>query len=318
MARPGLVKRLVEICVQTMTDYASTLRLARMCEAEGVPALAVADHYLTAPTTETTGRSPTLDQLVLLGGIARETTTVELVTLVSPLTFRHPAVHLKAAVTLDQMSGGRFGMGLGTGWMASEHTAFGLPFPETRERFERLEETLRYFRAALSGAGDGFEGRYYRLDPFTPLPVPENLRLVVGGGGARRTPELAGRYADEYNVFPAETPFEDRIATARAAATDAGRPPTAFSVSSAFPAALGATVEEANRRIGHYASRFRERPDTWAGEARELGVPVGTVEQTRAAFERLAEAGVTRVYLQMGADVDAAGRMIELARLASS
>ncbi len=158
----------MEICVQTMSGYDHTLGVARWCEANGVPALAVADHYLSGPSLD----SEAFDQLVILGGIARETSSLELSTLVSPLTFRHPAVHLKGAVTLDSMSGGRFTLGIGTGWMEQEHEAFGIDLPEMGERFDRLEETLAYVRAALAEEPTGFEGTYYRLAEFVPQPRP--------------------------------------------------------------------------------------------------------------------------------------------------
>src|SRR5690606_7534909 len=145
---------------------------------------------------------------------------------VSPLTFRHPAVHLKAGVTLDHMTGGRFSLGVGTGWMELEHESFGLELHPLGERFDRLEETLQYIRAGIGESGSGFTGTHYRLAAFTPRPVPVNLRLVVGGGGPTRTPQLAGRFADEFNAFPSAAEFAGRIETCREAARAAGRDPT--------------------------------------------------------------------------------------------
>ncbi|MEX1271146.1 MAG: LLM class flavin-dependent oxidoreductase [Acidimicrobiia bacterium] len=222
----------IEICCQTMRGYDDTIALARWCEVEGVPALAVADHYLSGPDTA----SPGFEQFVILGGIARETSTLELSTLVSPLTFRHPAVHLKAAVTLDHMSGGRFSLGVGTGWMELEHESFGLELHPIGERFDRLEESLAYIRAGTDGSGSGFAGDYYRLAPFDPQPPPINLRLIVGGSGNHRTPALAGRFADEFNVFPGASPMGDRVQRCRDSATAQGRDPSSIAVSTAFPA----------------------------------------------------------------------------------
>ena len=109
--------------------------------------------------------------------------------LVTPLTFRHPAVIAKTATTLDEMSGGRFALGVGTGWMQSEHDAFGLDLPPLAERFDRLGETLAYLRAAFT-SNEGFAGRYYHLDPIDVLPRPTNLPIVVGGGGPEEDADL--------------------------------------------------------------------------------------------------------------------------------
>lgn len=285
----------VEVCVQTMADYPTTIELARWCESEGVPALAVADHYFAGFDTASAG----FDQLVLLGGIARETSTLELSTLVSPVTFRHPAVHLKAGVTLDHLTGGRFTLGLGTGWMELEHTEFGFPFPSVSERFDLLEESLAFVRAGVDGRSAGFSGTHYSLAEFDPQPQPTNLRIVVGGSGPKRTPELAGRFADEFNVFPSETSPSERIATFRAAAQRAGRDPEAILVSTAFPAAVASTNAAAEALITSRAERMKVDADRAIASLEGLGIPHGTPEQAAPAFLALAEAGISRVYLQL-------------------
>lgn len=300
----------MEIAVQTMAGYDDTLRLARWCEANGVAALAVADHYLGGTDLE----SPALDQLVMLGGIARETTTLELVTLVSPLTFRHPAVHLKAAVTLDEMSGGRFSLGIGTGWMEEEHNAFGLELYPTSQGFERLEETLRYLRAATSGAGEGFEGRHYRLAGFTPLPSPSNLRLVVGGVGARRTPRLAGRYADELNLASSESPCSLRAERGRQAAEEAGRDPSDLRISAAFPAFFGADEAGYRDTIERHAQAHNADVDEIENRLAALDIPSGPPDRFREGLSRLTDAGVDRVYLQVGRGTDDAIDRLESLR----
>ncbi|HVR31580.1 MAG TPA: LLM class flavin-dependent oxidoreductase [Acidimicrobiia bacterium] len=313
MARPRLVT--IEICVQTMTGYPETIALARWCEAAGVPALAVADHYLSGFDTE----SAAYDQLVILGGIARETTTLELSTLVSPLTFRHPAVHLKAAVTLDAMSAGRFTLGIGAGWMELEHESFGLELPPIQERFDRLEENLGYLRAALDGSGSGFQGRYYQLAAFTPHPRPTNLRIVVGGGGKRRTPELAGRFAHEYNAFPDPVPMAPRVHRCLEAARTAGRDPSSLLLSTAFPAAVATDAEAADRMIERRAKRMKVDPEEAAASLDTYGIPRGTPDEAAARYAVIAEAGITRVYLQLsGAHPDDIERAVVAARHAAA
>ncbi|MFP5331743.1 MAG: LLM class flavin-dependent oxidoreductase [Acidimicrobiia bacterium] len=304
----------MEICVQTMRGYPDTLALARWCETEGVPSLAVADHYLSGMKVESEG----YDQLVILSGIARETTNLELCTLVSPLTFRHPAVHLKAAVTLDQMSDGRFSLGIGAGWMELEHDSFGLELYPMTERFDRLEETLQYLRAGSDGSASGFEGTYYRLAPFDPQPRPKNLRLIVGGGGKRRTPDLAGRYAEEFNAFPDKaTPMAERIGRCLDAARNAGRDPGSIRLSTAFPAFVAPDDDTAMAMIRKRSERTGTDPDETRASLDGYEIPYGTPDQGASRYAALAEAGITRVYLQLsGSTLDDVASAVDAARQA--
>jgi alkanesulfonate monooxygenase SsuD/methylene tetrahydromethanopterin reductase-like flavin-dependent oxidoreductase (luciferase family) len=193
-------------------SYERLLALARWAEDIGLDSFARSDHYLHFGTS-----SPATDALTTFGGLARETERIQLVVLVTPITFRHPAVIAKTAATIDEMSGGRLGLGIGTGWMEPEHEAFGMDLPDLTERFDRFAETLAYVRAATSGSG-GFRGTHYELRPIDVLPRPEALPIIVGGSGMRRTPTLAGRFADEYNIFTCERElFEQRVAVMRAA-----------------------------------------------------------------------------------------------------
>jgi alkanesulfonate monooxygenase SsuD/methylene tetrahydromethanopterin reductase-like flavin-dependent oxidoreductase (luciferase family) len=302
----------MEVALQTMAGYDETLHLARWCETEGVAALSVADHYLSGPDLE----SAALDQLVVLGGIARQTTTLQLATLVSPLTFRHPAVHLKAAVTLDEMSGGRFSLGIGAGWMQEEHDAFGLELPAMPERFERLEETLGYLRAALSGESMGFEGNHYRLGPFTPQPSPTRLRIITGGVGAKRTPDLAGRYADEFNLAAGEVPWRPRIERALRAAADAGRDPSSLAISAAFPPLTGRDEVDYRDRLNQWAASRGQTAEELEQRLASLNIPHGPVDRLTEGLSDLAGHGVGRVYLQLGSDPDL--HQVQLAMAAAS
>ena len=302
----------MEICVQTMRGYPDTLALAQWCEAEGIPALAVADHYLSGPKQDSEG----YDQLVILGGIARETSKLELCTLVSPLTFRHPAVHLKAAVTLDQMSGGRFSLGIGAGWMELEHDSFGLELYPMTERFDRLEDTLGYLKAALDGSGGGFEGTYYRLAEFEPQPRPGNLRIIVGGGGKRRTPDLAGRFADEFNAFPDKTtPMDERVGRCLESARDAGRDPEAILLSTAFPAFVAQDEATADAMIAKRAARTNTDAAGTKASLDSYEIPHGTPEKAVRQYEALASSGISRIYLQLaGNDLEEVAGAVDAAR----
>lgn len=288
----------MQIAVQTMTDFATSLDVARWAEDEGLAGFAVADHYITSQT-----RSYALDQLTVLAGIAASTDRIGLTTLVSPITFRHPAVMLKTAVTLDEISGGRFSLGVGAGWMEEEHEMLGFDFPDARERFDRLEEALAYLHAVRTGSEEGFTGRYYRLAPGPPPePLGRSVRIIVGGSGTRRTPDLAGRFADEFNAFPGKDPIGPRIEAARRAAEAADRDPDSLFISTAFPLVIGADEADLERRIekvaasrGGDSERIRRR---WP----QIGIPVATAEQYGTHLAALEKEGVRRVYCQVAFD----------------
>lgn len=286
----------MQLAVQTMTSFDESLALARWAEDAGLSCFAVADHYLSGPSD-----TFALDQVTLLAAIAALTDRIELATLVSPITFRHPAVLYKSAVTLDEVSRGRFSVGVGTGWMEEEHTRFGLDFPPLEERFRRLEEALAYITAAR--AGGAFAGSYYRLAEGAPLlPRDGNLRIVVGGGGAKRTPRLAGLYADEYNAFPAESPLRERVGAVRRHAAEAGRDPGSLLISIAFPLIVGEDRSEVEDRVREAAAERGVEPERVRRRWAELGIPLGTVDEYRSALHQLAADGVERVYFQVAFD----------------
>lgn len=279
----------MEIAVQVMDPYSHTLEVARLAEAQGLAALAVADHYLTGWDED-----PVVDQLTVLAAVATQV-RLPLVTLVSPITFRHPAVMLKTALALDEIADGRFSLGVGTGWMEQEHQVFGFDFPPLGERFARLEEALGYLRAGLQGVG--YQGDFYRLDPAGAKPQPKHLELVVGGSGTRRTPQLAGRYADEFNAFPSRDPFAPRIEAAHRAADAAGR--TLRRVSTAFPPLVGRTREEFEQALTARVATRGDDPQALLERFDTLGIPHGTPEDVAEGLRRLQQAGIERVYLQV-------------------
>jgi alkanesulfonate monooxygenase SsuD/methylene tetrahydromethanopterin reductase-like flavin-dependent oxidoreductase (luciferase family) len=283
---------------QVGMTYEEVLAAARLAEDLGLEVFGRSDH-LTFPRFATPHAT---EAFATLAGLARETKRVRLMVLVSPLTFRHPAVIAKAAATIDEMSGGRFVLGVGTGWMEEEHAAFGLPFPPWAERFARLEEALQYLRAALGKTAGGFEGAHFRLaaGPVHPLPLGP-LPLVVGGTGARRTPRLAGRYADEYNLtFVSLADLPPRIAAARAAAAEAGRRPEDLVISVMAPAISGPDEAAYRRHLEAVAAAdpFGRTPEALEARLRERGLPIRPAPEARRALEGLAALGVSRFYLQ--------------------
>jgi alkanesulfonate monooxygenase SsuD/methylene tetrahydromethanopterin reductase-like flavin-dependent oxidoreductase (luciferase family) len=288
----------VQLAVQTMASYAASLELARWAEQEGLAGFAVADHYLAGGDS-----TYALDQLAVLAAVATGTEQIPLSTLVSPVTFRHPAVMWKTAVTIDEISRGRFSLGVGAAWMEEEHEMFGLDFPEPGQRFEWLSDALAYLTALRSGDESGFQGNHYRLAAGpSPEPHGESVRLIVGGSGPRRTPELAGRFADEFNVFPSRHSFGPRIEKARAAAEQVGRDPDRILISTAFPLVVGADESDLDERISRIAASRGSDPERIRSRWPEVGIPVGVPDVYHTGLEALAAEGIERVYLQVAFD----------------
>jgi alkanesulfonate monooxygenase SsuD/methylene tetrahydromethanopterin reductase-like flavin-dependent oxidoreductase (luciferase family) len=274
-------------------SYADLRAHAQWAERVGLEAFARSDHFLDQDVS-----SPTTDALTTYGGLAEATNSIQLVVLVTPLTFRHPAVIAKTAATLDEMSGGRFALGVGTGWMQSEHDAFGLDLPPLAERFDRLGETLGYLHAAFR-SNKGFGGRYYHLDPIDVLPRPARLPIVVGGGGPRKTPTYAGRFADEYNLFVSDrSTLEERIGVMRSAATAAGRSADAVKVSLAGPLVVAPDEVSYRAMLERRGARRGETADEYEAHLEHLNVPHGPPGAAEASIEALRSIGIDRYYVQ--------------------
>ena len=274
-------------------SYAELRDLARWAEGQGLDAFARSDHFLNQEDS-----APSTDALTTYGGLAEATDSIQLVVLVTPLTFRHPAVIAKTAATLDEMSGGRFVLGVGTGWMQSEHDAFGLDLPPLAERFDRLGETLAYLRAAFT-SNEGFGGQHYHLAPIDVLPRPTNLPIVVGGGGPKKTPTYAGQFADEFNLFVADrASLEKRIDVMRSAATAAGRNPDAIKVSLAGPVAVASDEVSYRAMLERRGARRGQTADEYEALLEDHNVPHGTPDGARASIETLRSIGVGRYYVQ--------------------
>ncbi len=282
-------------------SYRRLVELAQWAERFGLDAFARSDHYLHMDHS-----AHATDALVSLAGVAIETDTIRLLTLVSPITFRHPAVMAKSATTLDEMSHGRFTLGVGTGWMESEHEAFGLDLPPLAERFEQLEESLAYIRTVFDGGGN-FDGSHFSLDlPSVSPKASRGLRIVVGGGGPKKTPRLAGTYADEYNMFVTDhDTLEQRLDVMRKAATAAGRNPDTILISFAGPSFIYATEAEHAAALEERGAKREMTPDEYATFLDERSVPHGTPERARAAIDQMASWGVGRFYVQDMSPLDA-------------
>jgi alkanesulfonate monooxygenase SsuD/methylene tetrahydromethanopterin reductase-like flavin-dependent oxidoreductase (luciferase family) len=264
--------------------------IAAACEQHGVGSLFRSDHYLPLDGHE---ERPVLDAWGTLCALAATTTTLRLGTLVSPATFRHPAVVAKLAVTADQVSGGRVALGLGAGWHLREHEAYGFPFPATGERLDVFAEQLEIVRGLWRDGSFRFEGGHYRVGPVDAQPKPQAPWLIVGGLARPRSAALAARFADEYNtVFATAAECRERRAAVERAWRDAGRSDLRFSLMTG--AVLGRDRAEVAERARAVGERRGEPgfapPETWIS---------GTPDEAREQLARLADAGVDRVMLQL-------------------
>jgi alkanesulfonate monooxygenase SsuD/methylene tetrahydromethanopterin reductase-like flavin-dependent oxidoreductase (luciferase family) len=291
----------VEFGLSRSTNYWELVDDAGWAEQHGFCAIGIGDHFLR-PGADDPARAavlPASDPFVTFAGLARETTSIGLVLHVSAATFRHPAVVLKSAIDIDRMSNGRFTLGVGTGYRDFEHEIFGVPFPPLGERYELMEDHLGYLRAGLAVPNVGFEGKHFRLASHPICPASTGrVRLLVGGEGPRRTPGLAGRYADEYNVFPMDArEMHKRVERARAAAADAGRDPDALLISSGGPIVAGADDAEYREALAERAAAVHVDADWLDRDHREHKRLVGTYEEVATRLEAMADAGVSRVYV---------------------
>jgi len=274
--------------------YDDILRLASWAESIGLDVFARSDHYLNMDESE-----PATDAMATLAGLARDTSRIQLAVLVAPLTFRHPAVMAKTAVTIDEMSGGRMALGVGTGWMQTEHDEFGLDLPEMKERFERLFEALAYLRASFDQGATGFSGRHYHLGAIDVLPKPQSLPLIVGGAGPQKTPTIAGRFADEYNSFAGRLDtLPARLDVMRQAAQDAGRDPNDIKISLAGSVVVGRDRAEYDAIAAERAAARDMSAAEYESFLSGRHVPHGIPDQAAETVAGFAAAGVDRFYLQ--------------------
>ncbi len=280
---------------QQGASYDDLLAVAVAAEAGGFDAFFRSDHFLAMGDDD--GLPGPTDSWVTLGGIARETSRIRLGTLVTSATFRLPGLLAITVAEVDAMSNGRVELGIGAGWYDDEHTAYGIPFPPLGERFERLEEQLAIVTGLWSTpVGERFEysGRHYELKNSPALPKPVQRPgppIVIGGGGAKRTPRLAAHFGSEFNMpfcRPEDTGAQfDRV---RRACEEAGRKPDTLRFSAAQVVCCGSDGAQIERRA---AVIGRD-----AGELRMNGL-CGTPDEIVAKLQTFADLGTSRVYLQL-------------------
>ncbi|MEU8454237.1 LLM class F420-dependent oxidoreductase [Streptomyces griseoaurantiacus] len=277
---------------QQGASYDTLLAVAKATEDLGFDAFFRSDHYLAMGDSD--GLPGPTDAWITLAGLARETSRIRLGTLMTAGTFRLPGVLAIQVAQVDQMSGGRVEFGLGAGWYEDEHKAYGIPFP--KEKFGRLEEQLAIV-TGLWGTKPGetfsHHGTHYDLtdSPALPKPTQAKIPVLIGGMGASRTPRLAARYADEFNIpFASLADSERQFGRVREAAQAAGRGADELTYSNALVVCVGKDDAEVARRaaaIGREVEELKE--NGLAGSPAEVVDKIG----------RFAEIGSTRFYLQV-------------------
>jgi F420-dependent oxidoreductase-like protein len=280
---------------QQGASYEDLLAVALTSEEAGFDAFFRSDHYLRMGPGG--GEPGPTDAWITLAGLARETTRIRLGTLVSSATFRLPGPLAVTVAQVDAMSGGRVELGLGTGWFEAEHMAYGIPFSMLGERFERLEEQLAVITGLWRtpvGETFSFDGTHYQLQDSPALPKPVQQPgppVIVGGGGAKRTPRLAARFADEFNIpFHRPPDVAAQFERVREACVAIDRDPATLTMSAAVVICCGENDKEVARRA---ASIGRE-----VDELKENGA-CGTPAEVVARLGEYGAAGAERIYLQV-------------------
>ncbi len=277
---------------QQGASYDTLLSVAKATEDLGFDAFFRSDHYLRMGSAD--GLPGPTDAWITLAGLARETRRIRLGTLMTAGTFRLPGVLAIQVAQVDQMSGGRIELGLGAGWFEEEHKAYGIPFPA--ERLARLEEQLAIVTgmwATEPGATFDYTGVYYQVEnsPALPKPAQDKIPVLIGGHGAKRTPRLAARYADEFNMpFASIADSRRQFGRVRAAAVEAGRGPGDLVYSNALVVCVGKDDAEVARRAAAIGRDVAElKANGLAGSPAEVVDRIGAYEAV----------GSSRLYLQL-------------------
>ncbi|HSZ40411.1 MAG TPA: LLM class F420-dependent oxidoreductase [Trebonia sp.] len=280
---------------QQGASYATLRSVARAAEDLGFDAFFRSDHFLKMG--DVSGLPGPTDAWATLAALAVETSRIRLGTLVTSATFRLPGPLAITVAQVDEMSGGRVELGLGAGWYEREHAAYAVPFPPLKERFDRFEEQLAVITglwSTPSGSAFSYDGQYYQVTDSPGLPKPTQSPkppVIIGGGGKRRTPALAAKYADEFNAaFASRDDSAVLFGRVREACSAAGRDPSSMTLSAAQVVCAGKDEAELSRRAAAIGRSVDDlRANGIAGSPAEIVDKIG----------QFAEAGATTVYLQV-------------------
>ena len=293
-------------------SYEDQLAIARRAESAGFEALFRSDHYASFPGDSD---QTTTDAWAILAGLARETKTIHLGTLVSPVTFRHPGNFVKLVTTVDHMSGGRIEVGVGAGWNDADHLPHGLPFPGINERADLLEDQLAILHGLWEEQpGWKYEGKQVRVRGGKLVPGPVQVegrpigangrsrpRILTGSGGSPRGYRIAAKWSDEFNLTSSSPDMaRDAEAELDEACRAIGRDPRTLTRSAMIGVLMGRDAAEVERRAGALLVAFGQQAKggmEWLNERRSRWI-LGTPDEARALVQRFADAGIERIMLQ--------------------
>ncbi len=275
------------------------IHILHMAERLGFPTVFRSDHYFI-------GRQQnSLEAYLSFAVAARETQRIRFGPLVSPVTFRSPVDVGRMAAQLDDLSGGRFVMGMGAGWNEAEHRAYGIPFPGAKERIERLGESIQLVKALWTQSPATFEGNYYHLEGADSLPKPPSGRppLLIGGNGERRTLRLVAQHADEWNSTGGGLEnYARRVEVLARHCETVGRDPATIRRSLMTSGVLGPTqaaLDAATERMmGSARAESSASVEAFRDVLRARGAVVGTTEEVLDQLGRYAALGLDEVVFQ--------------------
>jgi len=286
-------------------DWELWRRIATETEALGFESLWRSDHFfsLSGPTDR-----PALESFVSFVIGAEVTNRIRFGSLVASMTFRHPSLLARMAAQIDALSGGRFVLGVGAGWNVPEHNAFGLPFPEVKERMDRLEEAIEVMRLLWSDVPASYRGTYYSLDHAEcyPKPAQRPMHLLVGGGGERRTLRIAAKHASEWNFTggTVETYLHKR-GVLEQHCSEVGRNPLEIRHSQMTGFVIGRDERGLHDHLASIAEKLPrlggQAPEAALAGLRERGWIVGAPGEVVEEIGRREEAGLSRIMLQHNA-----------------
>lgn len=266
-----------------------------LAERLGFPTVFRSDHYFFSPTRQ----QDSLEAYLSFVAAALETSSLRFGPLVTPITFREPVNVARMAAQIDVLSGGRFVMGLGAGWNAAEHQAYGIPFPPIRERFDRLEDAIKLMQALWRENPATYKGSFYSIEDVDCLPRPAKGRppILIGGVGEKRTLPLTARYADEWNSTPLPIDeYAGRAASLERHCEDLGRNPASIRRSMMILGIVGRTPAQVERAGRHTMSIFAPDQEFTFEEivslAKRRGMLVGTTDEVVDQLASLAQLGL--------------------------
>lgn len=281
---------------QEGVSWEQWVSLALACEEAGLEGLFRSDHYLSFGRPR---ERQVLDAWATLTGLAAITSRIQLGTMVSPATFRHPSNLAKSVVTADHLSNGRVELGLGAGWNEAEHKAYGFPFPPTRERIDILAEQAEIIHRSWHPGPFDFHGEHYTIEGLEALPKPVSSphpNFIVGGQGGSRSVAIAAKWADEYNTnFANAEECARRKARVEHACVNEGRPSLVFSLMTGC--IVGSDADDLARRARKMMLQEGD-PHEFLNSLPDVYV-TGTIETASEKLTLLEKAGVDRVMMQM-------------------